>query len=175
MVKPLEDITGTANTSLKGAVLPLDSGLISGFHRWIRAPTSRLGYEKFFSDHAASFVNPLIYVFTAYSKRTGEETLGLPREMKVRAIFDGTVVNVNDLPNLTRFVKIRHTNELDSFYVHVKPMVNTGQRIETGQIIGSLDNLEYTTYGVYHLQFRLRMPKQRYVDPTLLFPELRGA
>ena len=170
----LEDIAAASIQSTGGIVLPPDSSIISGFSHWVRNPIPKDGNEQFFDDHKPYFSDPLVYIFAAYSTISGEEILGLPKQMGVRAISDG-IVRLFPRPKPTGFIRISHPNGFDSYYVHVSPSVQTGQNVKAGEVIGLLDELEYTKYRVHHLQFRLNLNgKPININPSI-FPDLINA
>lgn len=89
--------------------------------------------------------------------------IAAPIGSEVRAVAAGRVTFVGYLSGYGRVVVIEHGNGLTTRYAHLSATsVNTGSRVETGQIIGRVGDSGYATGP--HLHFEVRLDGQA-LDP----------
>jgi len=144
-------------------VLPIDATEIQGFSNWVNQD----GYTA--EDYGFNFI--------AYINQEGKRILGLSAETKVRAITDGTVVEV-DGPYGHYFIKIEHASKYSgmfSVYHNVRPKVNEGQNVKKGQVIGTLFKKDGDENSrLVSLHFALSNGwgvRPRNVNPVHIFPD----
>ena len=150
--------------------LPINSTDIPAFKKWVEWNGIHRGHEG--------------YDFAAYIDEKGECVLGLPSETKVRAVADG-IVSCVVYPHTygrpySSNVYIDHGKMdmgMQSFYVHVLPLVEYGQSVKKGDVIGTLySDPPGAEWGqLVHLHFALfngGRIRPRLVNPSEIFPEL---
>ena len=160
-------------TSTLDLSMPILTSDLPNFKSWINWS----GFKGYSERHIA-------FDFAAYLDKKGNCILGLPEKTPIKAVADGTVVQISSglagqgVPYAC-FINIEHANEgsgLFSAYHHVKPSIKAGSKVKKGDIIATL----YKDPGseeekLVHLHFELRNGwgiKNRDVDPATIFPKI---
>lgn len=118
--------------------LPIDGSDIPNFKAWVDwngfllDRNTREGHDGF--------------DFAAYLTTDGRIVLGLPDDIKIRAVADGIVKQVLDTPEAVGggygvMINIEHGADdsgMFSQYIHVKPTVEAGIAVKKGDVIGEL-------------------------------------
>ena len=102
-------------------------------------------------------------------KRThkGRDIVG-PAGMKVVSALPGTVtsiIHVGDLPGggKSMGIYVKHSNGMETRYLHVHPSVKVGDQVKAGQQIGKITEMDDIS-SVAHLHFEV-IVNGRHVDP----------
>jgi murein DD-endopeptidase MepM/ murein hydrolase activator NlpD len=102
-------------------------------------------------------------------KRThkGRDIIG-PAGMKVVSALPGTVtsiIHVGDLPGggKSMGIYVKHSNGMETRYLHVHPSVKVGDQVKAGQQIGKITEMDDIS-SVAHLHFEV-IVNGRHVDP----------
>lgn len=98
--------------------------------------------------------------------------IAAPRGTPIKAVDNGSVMVVNTNPkDITGiYVKIMHSNGLESIYGHMiegSPTVSVGEDIKQGQIIGEVNSTGHSTGNHLHLGAKLN---GKFVDPLNYLP-----
>lgn len=101
--------------------------------------------------------------FAKYKLQHFGVDLQASEKTNIRAINDGKVVLIADLPNYGKTIIIDHGLKIFSLYLHLDEFkVSTGQIVARGQLIGLSGETGYVTAP--HLHFSIRVDGSR-VDP----------
>ncbi len=147
--------------------LPIRDSDIHGFRKWVNWN----GYKE---DHYA-------FDFAAYIDSNGRCVLGLPPEIPVRAIADGTVIKVKGVDvfghgSYFSQIDMEHGNGMRSTYCHLNPLVMYGKSVKKGDAIATLYKEDGCETGrLVHLHLELNNGSAvwpYFIDPTELFPEI---
>jgi len=85
----------------------------------------------------------------------------------IKAAMKGTVLHIDNNPNLGNFIILKHDNGYQTLYAHLSAYsVKAGEKIEQGQEIGKVGNTGYTTGP--HLHFEAFRNGNR-INPLDLF------
>lgn len=81
--------------------------------------------------------------FAAYLTSDNRVVLGLPPDVRVRAVADGVVRQIRSeiIGEYLRYISIEHGREgsgLFSAYGHIVPLVDVGAQVKKGDVIGTL-------------------------------------
>ncbi len=108
-------------------VEPIDVNQIPKFTTWVDYKGFSIGHEGF--------------VFASYLDPNGICYLGLPPNLEVRAVMGGIVSHVRKSAfAYSNEVGIEHGEPnmgVRSIYCHVNPLVEVGDEVELGQLIGT--------------------------------------
>lgn len=103
----------------------------------------------------------------------GGVDLAAPEKSHVRAVAAGRVIFAGEYAGFGKLVTIRHDGQRVSLYGHLSEvLVNTGDKIEAGKIIGRVGSTGLATGP--HLHFEWRVDGDA-VDPLKVFPSLAKA
>ena len=100
-------------------------------------------------------------------KHKGRDLVG-PAGMKVVSALPGTVtsiIHVGDLPGggKSMGIYVKHSNGMETRYLHVHPSVKVGDQVKAGQQIGKITEMDDIS-SVAHLHFEV-IVNGRHVDP----------
>ena len=100
-------------------------------------------------------------------KHKGRDLVG-PAGMKVVSALPGTVtsiIHVGDLPGggKSMGIYVKHSNGMETRYLHVHPSVKVGDQVKAGQQIGKITEMDDIS-SVAHLHFEV-IVNWRHVDP----------
>ena len=71
----------------------------------------------------------------------------------IKAAMNGTVLHIDNNPNLGNFIILKHDNEYQTLYAHLSSFsVKAGEKVEQGQIIGKVGDTGYTTGPHLHFE-----------------------
>ena len=114
------------------------------------------------------------YDFAAYLNKQGQCVLGLPSETPVRAIADGEVLFFSN-DGYQKQMILLHEEKLEklmSYYGHVVPCVEQGQRVKSGEQIATLYKDQGNGLGLLvHLHLAISN-SEKYFSPATLLPEI---
>jgi len=126
-------------------VLPVSGKITSGYG-WREDPVRPVPGEKRF-HRGVDFIG-----------KTGDP---------IKAAMKGTVLHVDNNPNLGNFIILKHDNGYQTLYAHLSAYsVKAGEKIEQGQEVGKIGATGYTTGP--HLHFEAFRNGNR-IDPLDLF------
>ena len=111
-----------------------------------------------------------IHPIRKFSAKHNGVDLAAPEYSHVRAVLPGRVVYVDKYFGYGKLITIEHENGCVSMYGHLNEfLVNLGQRVTAGQLIGRLGSTGMSTGPHLHLEWRKNgVP----VDPLKEFPSL---
>lgn len=96
--------------------------------------------------------------------------LAAPEYAHVRAVAAGIVVFADQYAGYGKLVTIKHEKGYTSLYGHLAEiLVNTGQRVRAGELIGRLGSTGMSTGPHLHFEWRIN---GKPVDPLRVFPAL---
>lgn len=131
--RKIDDET-TEWTAKLEATLPIEGLEIPSFKAWINwngfqyNPETDKGHKGF--------------DFAAYLTTDNRVVLGLPPDVRVRAVADGVVRQIRSgFGEYLRYISIEHGGEdsgLFSAYGHIVPLVDVGTQVKKGDVIGTL-------------------------------------
>ena len=135
----------TSRKADKPMTLPVSGKITSGYG-WREDPVRPIPGEKRF-HRGVDFIG-----------KTGDP---------IKAAMKGTVLHIDNNPNLGNFIILKHDNGYQTLYAHLSAYsVKAGEKIEQGQEIGKIGATGYTTGP--HLHFETFRNGNR-VDPLDLF------
>ena len=107
-------------------------------------------------------------------KHKGRDLVG-PAGMKVVSALPGTVTSIIDVGKLpgggwSKGIYVKHSNGMETRYLHVHPSVKVGDEVKAGQQIGKITVMDDIS-SVAHLHFEV-IANGKHVDPE---PIVRGS
>jgi murein DD-endopeptidase MepM/ murein hydrolase activator NlpD len=120
-------------------------------------PLSSVKITQYFGNTPFATANPQVYNGAGHTGIDLKAFIGTP----VMAALDGTVVGVANTDivrtcySYGKWIMIKHDNGLSTLYAHLSSqIINIGDRVKTGDIIGYSGNTGYSTgphlhFGVY--------------------------
>jgi len=161
----LEQITESVrNLTSADISLPVNELELPRFQKWINWS----GFKGYSPEH-------LGFDFAAYLTQDGKCILGLPKRTRVRAVADGTILEISHM-RWEGFIIMEHQKNLavgSSAYWHVQPLVEKWQVVKRGEVIAGLYWEAGHVQKLVHLHLELNNDLNlRAINPCSLFPQI---